>query len=321
MKWDDMHRILLGAMEKKIPEKAKLVEALSEMLFMEKGAIYRRLCGKVPFSFMEVVHIADQWGISLDNLIHKDLLRTDHFELKLIEYTDLDDIDFQHLDSYISLIASAKGDPHSEIAASSNILPISIYAGFDSLTKYYLFKYLYLFSGKENRIPYRDLTVPERLYRAFRSYFDESRKAANTIYIWDYLIFQYLVTDIKYFSGISLISKDDVQHIREDLFALVDYIEEIALNGCYEETGNSVSFYVSDINFEADYGYLQFNDMYISLVRTFILNSVVSTDKRSFEKIKDWILSLKKSSTLISQSGAVHRIDFFRKQRKMIAEL
>ena len=321
MKWDDIHHVLLGAMEKKFPEKAKLVEALSDILFVEKGAIYRRLNGKVPFSFMEMVVIAEKLGISLDHLVHKDLLRTNHFVLKLVEYMNLDDIDFQHLDSFISLIASAKGDPNSEKAETSNILPIPFYAGFDSLTKYYLFKYQYLFSGTENRMPYHDLAVPEKLYRKFRSFSDESRHTANSIYIWDYLIFQYLVTDIQYFSGINLIAEDDVRQIREDLLALVDYIEEITLTGCYEETGNRVSFYISDINFEANYGCLQFNDMHVSLVKTFILNSVVSTDKRTFEKIKDWIQSLKKSSTLISQSGAVHRIDFFEKQRKIIENL
>ncbi|MCL2727702.1 MAG: hypothetical protein FWD56_04895 [Bacteroidales bacterium] len=53
-------------------------------------------------------------------------------------------------------------------------------------------------------------------------------------------------------------------------------------------------------------------------VRTFILNSVASTDHSSFKKIKNWIHSLKKSSVLITQSGATFRADFFEKQRRMI---
>jgi len=321
MKWDEMHRFFLNALERRIPEKAKLIDALSDILSVEKGVIYRRLRGEAPFSFFEAVQIAEKLNISLDSIIYNDLKQTEHFELKLIEYTELNDIEYNHWENYISLIDSAKDDPESEIAESSNVLPISIYAIFDSLSRFYLFKWQYLFSGTKNRISFRDLVIPERLYQIYQAYFNTVRKVANTIYIWDHLIFQYLVTDIKYFFGINLISRDDIQLIRNDLLALLEYIEEIAMNGCFEETGNPVSFYISDINLDADYSYVKINDMRISLVRTFILNSVASTDQLSFAKIKDWIQSLTKSSTLITQSGAVHRAEFFEKQRTMISEL
>jgi hypothetical protein len=320
MKSEEILHSFLGAIEKKIPENAKLADTLADMLFMEKGAIYRRLRGEVPFTFFEAAQIAEKLNISLNSLIYNDLLNLEHFEMKLIEFTELNDIENQQWDRYIALIDTAKDDPHSELAESSNVLPLSIFAGFDSLPKYFLFKWQYLFSGMNNRITFHDLVVPERLHRIYRSYFEVSRKVAKTIYVWDYLIFQYLVTDIKYFSSINLISDDDVQQIKQDLLALLDYIEEIAINGCFEETGNHVSFYISDINLDADYSYVQINDIRISLVRTFILNSVASTDQLSFEKIKDWIQSLTKSSTLITQSGAVHRADFFEKQRMMISE-
>jgi hypothetical protein len=139
--------------------------------------------------------------------------------------------------------------------------------------------------------------------------------------VWDNLIFRYLVTDIQFFSTINLISNDDIQQIKEDLLALLDYIEQIAETGCVEETGTPVSFYISDINLDADYSYVQINDFCMSHVRTFILNSVASTDQSSFGKMKDWIDSLKKSSTLISKSGVKYRAEFFEKQRKIISEL
>jgi len=321
MKRDDIHRNLLKALEKKIPEKTKLVEMLTEILFMEKGAIYRRLRGEVPFNFYEVVIIAEKLDISLHNIIYTDSVRADRYELKIIEYTNMNEIDYKQWEDYISLIGLVKNDPRSEMAESSNVLPMSIYAGFDSVSKYFLFKYQYLYSGTESRIPFHDLVVPERLQRIHRSYFIVSKGFAKTVYIWDCLIFRNLVTDIKFFSAINLISGDDIQQIRKDLFALLDYIEKITSDGCFKETGNPVSFYISDINLDADYSYLQFNDMYISFVRTLILNSVTSTDQSSFVIIKNWIQSLKKSSVLITQTGLVHREDFFEKQRMIIAEL
>ena len=321
MKRDDLHRYLLQVLEKKIPEKTKLVEMLIETLYMEKGAVYRRLRGEVPFSFFEVVNIAEKLDISLNNFIYTDSVQADRFELSIVEYANMNGMDYKQWEDYITFIGLAKNDPHSEIAESSNALPISIFAKFDSLVKYHLFKYHYLLHESEGRVSFNDVVVPERLRQVFLSYFNESKNFAHTIYIWDYWIFRYLATDIQFFFAINLISPDDIELIRKDLFALVDYVEAITLAGCFKETGNSVSFYISDINFDADYSYVQMNNVCMSHVRTFILNSVASTDQSSSGKMKNWIQSLKKSSTLITQSGTVYRADFFEKQRMIISEL
>jgi len=321
MKREDIHRYFLRTIEKHTPDKTKIVDLLMETLCMEKGAIYRRLRGEVPFSFFEVVRIAEKLDISINNFSYTDFVNTEHFELKIVEYANMNELDYKQWEDFIYMISLARNDHHSEIAESSNALPLSIYGGFDALSKYFLFKYQYLLNGTENRISFSELVVPERLSRIYRSYFTESKNFANTIYLWDFLIFQYLVNDIHFFSNINLISGDDIQLIKRDLNALLDYIEDITLNGSFKETGNNVTFYISDINFESDYSYWQLNDLNLSFVRTFILNAVVSTDKTSFRKIKDWIHSLKKSSTLISQSGAIYRTNFIEKQRKIIEEL
>jgi hypothetical protein len=176
-------------------------------------------------------------------------------------------------------------------------------------------------SGTDSRLTFNDLIIPERLTRVIKGYFTETKYFAKTTYIWDYSILRNLVADILYFSGINLISTEDIQQIKNDLFALIDYVERITLNGCFEETGKPVSLYVSDIDLDAIYSYMQFNGRYVSLVRIFILNSVVSTEQSSFEIMKKWIQSLIKSSVLITQSGALYRADFFDKQRRTVAEL
>jgi len=318
MKWDDLHRSFLGALERKIPEKTTLIEVLSDTLFMEKGAVYRRLRGEVPFSFFEVVNIVEKLDISLNSVINSDASNIDRTELSIVEYANLNE---EVLNDYMSYIILAKNDPHSEFVESANVLPVSIFTGFEALTKFFIFKYQYLFSGIENRITYSDLVFPDSIQRIFNSYFCEMKHFANTVYVWDYMIIRYLVTDLKFFSSINMISGNDLQLIKKDLFAFLDYIEEIAINGCFEETGNSVSFYISDINFNMNYCCVKINDLYISHVKAFCLNSAQSFDKSSYRKINDWIHSLKRSSTLISKSGAVYRVDFFEKQRMMISEL
>ena len=320
-KTDDLHRNLLQALKNRIPEQTKLVEALKEVLCMEKGAIYRRLRGEVPFTFFEVAKISEKLNIPLNKFINADSHLVDRFNMPFFEYADMSETDYKQWEDYTALICTAKDDPHSELAESSNVLPLTIYAKFDSLSKYYLFKYHYLLHESEDRASYGDIVIPDRMHRIYRSCFNASRNFANTIYIWDYLIFKYLAADIRFFSDIKLISADDIREIRKDLLALLDYVEEIAFHGYLKETGNSVSFYISDINLDADYSYVQINNIFISHIRAFIINSVGSTDYSSFLKTKNWIHSLKKSSTLISESGTVFRAEFFEEQRRMIAEL
>jgi len=321
MKSEDLQRSLLKALEKKLPNRTELVETLMEILFMEKGAIYRRLRGEVPFSYLEVVNIAEKLNISINNLIYADFTRVDRFELNVIEYTNMNEADYNQWEDYISLISPAKNDPFSEIAESSNILPLLIYGKFDSLSKFFLFKYQYLFGETESRISFDNLVFPERLNQIFHSYFNITKNFAKTVLIWDHLIFRYLVTDILFFLNTNLISRDNLQELKNDLFALLKYTEEIAVHGYYEETGNPVDFYISDVNLYSDYSYVRLNDIRLTLVRALILNSVVSTFQSSYDTVKKWVQSLKKSSTLITQSGSVYRAEFFEKQRGIVAEL
>jgi len=320
MKREILHRNLLEVLKKKVPEKADVVEILMKLLYMEKGAVYRRLRGEVPFSFYEIVNIAEKLNISLNDLVYSYADRVDRFEMS-IQSTDMNSMDYKHWEYYISMISSVKGDPLSESAEASNVLSLSIYAGFDSLLKYFLFKYQYLNSGMESRISFKNFTVPERLTQIIKEYYYESKHFAKTIFVWDYSIFQYLVDDVKYFYSINMISDEEVQEIKKDLFCVLDYIEKITVNGYFEETRNPVFIYKSDINLDSIYSYMQINDVYISLVRIYILNSVVSVVKSSFEIMKKWIQSLIKSSVLITKSGALFRTEFFEKQRKFISEL
>jgi len=321
IKREELLRHFLEALESKVPDRTELVERLMKLLFMEQGAVYRRLRGEVPFSFFEAVKIAQSLDISLNSFVKTDSVPVERFVLKIIEYTDMNEQDFKEWEDYILLLNSTKNDPDSEMLESSNVLPLSIYAGFDALSKFFLFKYQYLFCGTERRTSFSEIVFPERLARIYKSYFKETKRFAKTIFIWDHLIFRYLVTDIRFFAGINLVSADEIRQIKADLVALLDYIEDITLNGCFKETGNAAFLYISDINLDADYSCLKFNDMYVSHLRTFILNSVVSTEQSTYTKLREWIFSLKKSSTLITLTGAVCRTDFFAQQRKIIAEL
>ena len=59
------------------------------------------------------------------------------------------------------------------------------------------------------------------------------------------------------------------------------------------EAGNSVRIYVSHINFEATYSYLETSSLQLSMIRVYSINSITTQDSEMFNSLKDWIQSLK----------------------------
>ena len=95
MKDVSLYESFLAELRKKIPQGAKLTNTLVDMLYIEREAVYRRLRGEVPFTFMEVMTIAKELGISLDNLTETDTCKSRPFQLKLVEYANPLDADFR----------------------------------------------------------------------------------------------------------------------------------------------------------------------------------------------------------------------------------
>ena len=64
-KWNDC---FIKALYERYPQKSQLMQALADLLHIEREAVYRRLRQDVVFSMQEVVKISAAWNISLDRI-------------------------------------------------------------------------------------------------------------------------------------------------------------------------------------------------------------------------------------------------------------
>ena len=167
---------------------------------------------------------------------------------------------------------------------------------------------------------FEELELPQKLINIQKDYVDMTKHFHSIDYIWDSMIFQHLINDIQYFSSIHLISNEAKEDIKKELFLLTNELEDLATKG-KTENGNTVRIYVSHINFEATYSYVETNNIQLSLIRVYSINSLTTMDNEIFCSLKEWIQSLKKFSTLISESGEMQRIQFFKQQREIIDTL
>ena len=102
--------------------------------------------------------------------------------------------------------------------------------------------------------------------------------------------------------------------------SLISGVEELAGKGKYE-TGNDVRIYISNIKFDATYSYVATSNSHISMIRIYSINAITTQDDGMFRSLKEWVQSLKKFSTQISESGEMQRIRFFNEQREIINTL
>lgn len=310
---------LIEAMKEKLPLKGQLADMLMDTLYIGKEAVYRRLRGEVPFTLQESALISRKLGISLDKIIGLSFKSNAMFNINIVDYDDPFESYYNILEKYVSLINTMPDDPNSVMGTSANIIPQTLYLKHELLAKFRLFKWMYQNKYIDCK-SFEELDIPPKLVNIQKDYVAMTRHIHSIDYIWDNMIFQHLINDIQYFASIHLISDETKEEIKNELFLLADELEKLAINGKTAD-GNRVRIYVSNINFEATYSYVDTNNLQLSLIRIYSINSITTMDNEIFCTLKEWIQSLKKFSTLISESGEMQRIQFFKQQREIIDAL
>lgn len=322
MREDMLHDRLLQALRQKISNHTLLSNTLTDILYIEKEAVYRRLRGEVPFTLAEAATISTVLGFSLDYLAGSQTGDSKPFTLSFRELDDPLSDDFTRLSALTDILATARSKGETvEAGVATNLLPQGVMLKYSYVQRFYLFKWLYLYGNNNPPRTFAEVNCSDKLAQIYRDFVFETEHLESTSYIFDHMIFQYLVDDIKYFASIRLISKEDVQSIKNDLIAMLDFLEGIATRGTYGHTGKKVSLYVSNINFDTGYSYVQTGVYKISLIAAYTLTAVISIDEAMFNRNKTWMNSLKRLSTLISESGEVQRILFFEQQRELVNSL
>lgn len=320
MEYELLYNSFLREITQSIPHKAGVVNVLADLLHIGKEAVYRRLRGEVPFTFHEVMTISRQLSISLDNLEIDSSSMSKPFRLSLIEYINPAESDFVLLKEMTEILKSFKDVPDPEVGEIANILPQPLYIPYENIFKFFLFKWKYQSNSSDKTVPYKDIVVVDKLKKVQEEYVEWARRL-HTEYIFDRQIFHYLVTNIKYFYWVGLISNEEIQLIKEDLLKILNNIDLWSRTGFIQETGKSINIYISGINVDTNYIYVSTPDYQLTIIKAFLLNGIASTDKRTFEEVKHWMQSMKQQSILITKSSEKERFNFLKEQYDLIESL
>ena len=320
IKSEELNKGFIGAIREKLSDgegHASMANDLMDMLFIGKEAVYRRLRNEVPFSFAEAVFIAKKLGISIDKIAGNLVSQNISFKYTPTRFSNPQDADYYMLKEYLDVLKTARDSDESEFMYASNLFPQFPGFIYSHLVRFHSFRWSYMHDSVEDVKPYHEVCVPDKLIEIRKEIIKETWNIKETCYMWDAGLFLSMVNDIQFFSSISYLRKEDISLIKEELLMLINDMEAIATKGEFE-TGNKVDVYISNTNFDASYSYLKTSKFKVSMIGVFGLNFLNALDEASFKKMHLWMQSLKKFSILISESGEIHRAQFFKKQREII---
>jgi hypothetical protein len=308
----------LAALAERYPQKSNLVDALMDVLPLEKESIYRRLRKDTYFTLEEAMIIAGAWNISLDNIARTTPHKSSPFQFDMVDYINPKEIDYRFFEKFNQAMELVAKDPAGKMIEVSNTLPGSLYLGYENLTRFFTMKWFYKYNVLENTLVFGDTHVPQRMRELEMEYSGCVRDIPEVYAICNDRFIENLIDDIRYFKSVRMITESEITLLKGELLEVINYIENVALKGYFPDTKNKLFFYLSHIWLETEYVLYESKDFIFSMVKILELGGICSLDKKVFDKFMNTTQSIKRSSALLSASNNVYLIEFLEKQRNII---
>ncbi len=316
----DLLSNFINSLHEKINKRHELVLYIADVLCIEREPANRRLSGKVPFTVQEMEKLSQNLGISLDYLMQSKsayALPTLKMKIPMSGYAIEDMI--VHMELQTRKLESICIEPVELVTAFSS-LPLDFIIPYPTLEKFMFYKWGYFHVGAEEYDDFSVWEMPERLKKANQQLLKVNEKIKTRLYIWNPVTVWSLAKEMKYFKSIHAISDQDINHIKTDLHSMFDDIENQAKMHTVQ-SDNKIEMYVSFINHGLNFYYFKTESNYHITFDSYFMSMENYKNLESDIYIQDWITSMKKVSTLISESGALARHLFFEEQHKYIDDI
>ena len=314
---EEMHNNLLAVLREKLPEGTNLTSYLSGRLNIGRESAYRRIRGEINFTFEEIIILSQNLGFSVDNIIGINRDENALFNIHMLQKLDCLDIYVKKMLEYSKMFRERNGDDTATVRISINTLPYFLHVGYQFLSKFRIYKWLYQNQKIKPHEKYSDFILPDKVWNAHQILSQTSKMVTNVTLVTDQNIFRTVVRDIEYFYKRGLLLAEDLEVLQKELYDIADMLEQVAVNG-KRESGSKVEMYVSAVDLEASYLHYECGDIQFSQVRIFSISAIDSYDRGICRIQKKWIESLKRYSVLISESGEMQRFEFLKQQREYI---
>jgi len=293
---------------------------IAQILPLGKEAIYRRLNGHVNFSLSEAIEISKALNISLDNLYLETSRRKASFNIKLVNVDDPACNYYERLSDYVHVFEKMKDSDQARLRSAYNVMPYSFFIDREILSKFHLYKWLYLVGAINYKVTFSEYKIPKDILNIQRRFRVENQSVKVASFILARDLFKNFAKDIALFYELELIRAKEKAILKRDLLGMLNTLEDAAKTGKYT-TGREVYIYLANIHFDASYTHFESDNFEMAHFRVFSINGIESSNPAICNQTKVWIDSLQNYSTLITKTDSVHRDLYFEEQRAIIEQL
>jgi hypothetical protein len=169
---------------------------------------------------------------------------------------------------------------------------------------------------------FSDLTVPREINDMLDKirYYAFQLKNNNITVIFDHYVFNNTIKEINYYYKRGLIKEKELFLIKKDIANMINFAENLSQTGVSKE-GSKYHFYLSTFNIDSNTIYTEFDLYKESQIWVNTINPIVIGNQEISFIQKQWLNSLKRYSTLISQSNEICQFEFFSEQREYLGKI
>ncbi len=316
---------LIRVMRSHLQRNETLAAVLINVLSLNKEAAYRRLRGDIMFTFEEAAKLSRRLGFSLDKIVGESLI----LDTNKWAFTDISTFHTsseyvegyaRRLCAFSDMLRDLLKYPQATIRSALGHLPYYFVLFYPSLTLFRHYKRAYLAFGLNPEFRFSDFTMSPDIREKEQDVLEKCLSIPRNHLILERNVFHAIVEDINYFYHRKLISKEELLQLKKELLESLSNLENIAATGRFGPE-MEVSIYLLDVRLDASYTHFESPDFEYSLQYSYFVDILSFYNPKVCQMQKNWIESLKRYSTMISQTGEIQRIEFFKKQREIIKSI
>lgn len=317
----DLNKIIVNTILQSIPPKIKPVAYLMDILGLGRESVYRRIRGEIPFTIDEIAKLSLKLDFSIDEVIgnsKKERIFFDSFSNLSTQSPDAFLVMLQDYYAYLLTKTSAQNS-YSDVAL--NHIPIIFFVYNDNLFKFAYFKWLHQNYPDSIKCQYSDMVVPPEIVEIQKKIEIESVKIDKATIILDPNVYLNLAKDLEYYYQRKLISNEELESIKKDVLAYIDFVEMQAKTGSMADGGTKIDYYLSSLYINISSFFMDCDNTQEAQFWAFPINPVFVRYPEVCSLQKKWFDTIKKHSILITRSNEILQSEYFRKQREYIENI
>jgi len=317
---DNLRGIITEKILSNIPPRVKSIDYLMETLDISRESVYRRIRGDISFTLEEIAKLSIELGFSIDELLMRDMPSRVFFNIHTTSMQTPSDIFVTIYQRYFEDTFNNEFAKDIYSLMVINQIPPEFIVFFNHLFKFSYYRWMHQNQESSLKYFYSDVVLPDNLLSLQHKATDSLKKIRNNTIIIDSNVFLNLIREIQYYFKRKLINENEFLALRNDLSGLINMMENIAQTGFYGSDAK-YNFYLSSMNIDSGSRYIKFDELKKSMFFVNSIEPITVMNSNLCAMHKKWLDSMRKYSTLITQSNEILQVKYFNKQRTHIEEI